>query len=454
MRCSRGLHRIRRQFAHVQIATACAKGRYQVKSSNPVIRGLRASPALLLAWIAPHAPALEMAVATSDEIFTDGFEPAGVAIPLTSPQADFLYTARVTIGDQNFALSIDTGSTTLGVAGATCAGGCTGVTPLYSPSASAHSTGHTASTTYADNSGWSGNVFSDTVGLDNGSPSVSLDLVEITHAKSFFVDGNEYQGILGLGPQQNAEPNTTAYLPALVAAGVDNVFAFDLCDNTGADAGTMWLGGDGGVTSVQYTPLVPISNNNPFYAINVDALSLGNTNIVTNASSTFEEPVLDTGTSLFYVPTSVYQAFKTTLSHSAAFQALFGTSQFDGTDCVTASSMDAQVNSELPLIALSLPNLTSGQPDITIQASALDTYLYYDDDGGGGGGYCLAIQDGGTQDASTFGDAFMQAFHIVIDVTGSRVGFAPRTTCAAPALSRSRHPTQIGPHRPPRLPRP
>jgi aspergillopepsin I len=426
-----------------------------MKSSSLLVRALRARAGWLLlsmlTWIAPQA--LAFADMASDEIFANGFQPVGYAIPLSSPDGpDDLYTAQVTIGNQDFAMDIDTGSTTLGVAGSSCTSGCTGVSPLYTPSASATATGNTASTEYGDGSGWSGSVFSDTVGLGDGSPSVSLDIVEITHATGGFFDvSNDYQGILGLGPQELAEPNTSGYIPVVVSAGLDNIFAFELCDNTGANAGTMWLGGDGSATSAQHTPLVPIDDNNPFYAINVDALSLGGATIVTSASSTFQQPVLDTGTSLFYVPTSVYTEFKAVLEASAEFKAVFGSNVISGSGCVTdASVTDAQVESGLPPIMLSLPNVTSGQPDVTIQASALDTYLY----NAGGGGYCLAIQDGGTTDPSTFGDAFMQAFHIVIDVTGGRVGFAPPTSCVPPAMRRIRHPAKNGPHRPPRAGRP
>jgi hypothetical protein len=375
---------------------------------------------------------------------------AGAAIPLASPDgADFEYTAQVTVGNQTFAMSIDTGSTTIGLAGSGCSG-CTAVSPLYAPSSSAMATGKKATTSYEDGSGWSGPIYADSVGLGNGTPSVSLDLVQITKANMFFDGENDYQGILGLGPQGNAENGTTAYLPAVLTGGLANIFAFQLCDTTGANAGTMWLGGGGSAGPLTYTPMVPITNNNPYYAFNVNAVSLGTTSVVTNAAATFEQPVLDTGTSLFYVPTSVFNAFQTALVASSGFAAVFGSKTFatKGQDegCVTdASVTDAQVESMLPPIVLSLPNMTSGQPDVTIQASALDTYLY----NGGGGSYCLAIQDGGTQDPSTFGDAFMQAFVTVVDIQSSRIGFAP-TGCAVPEHLQHRHPAKKGPHRPQR----
>lgn len=362
---------------------------------------------------------------------------------------------KVTVGSQTVTMSIDTGSTTAAIAGTGCSG-CTGASPLYTPSSTAKATGQQGFSQYEDGSGWSGPIYADQVGLGNGSPSVSVDLVEITKATGGFFDGqNDYQGILGLGPAGNAVTGTTGYMPTVMGAGVTNVFALELCDNTGSNAGTLWLGGDGSPGStLVYTPLVAISDNNPYYAINVDGMSLGGTSIVTNASSTFQQPVLDTGTSLFYVPTSVFNAFQTALEASSGFKALFGSNTFatSGQDegCVTdASVTDAQVESMLPALTLSLPSTTSGQPDVTIQASALDTYLY----DGGGGQRCLAIQDGGTQDPSTFGDAFLQAFVTIVDLKGGRVGFSP-TGCVTQQVRRARHPARSGPHRSPRLAQP
>jgi Eukaryotic aspartyl protease len=385
---------------------------------------------------------------------------SGYAIPLTAPDgADFEYTAQVTVGGQTFAMQIDTGSTSAAVAGTGCTG-CTSVSPLYTPSSSAMATGKNASSMYEDGSGWSGPIYSDTVTLGNGSPSVSLDLAEITKASdgannAFFSGNNDYQGILGLGPSGNAVAGTTGYMPAVMSAGVANIFAFELCDSMGTGAGTMWLGGDGSPGSpLVYTPLLAVSDNNPYYAINVDGMSLGGTSIVTGASSTFAQPVLDTGTSLFYVPTSVFDAFESALESSSGFKTLFGSNTFatsgQNAGCVTdASVTDAQVESTLPALTLSLPNATSGQPDVTIQASSLDTYLY----DGGGGQFCLAIQDGGTQDPSTFGDAFLQGFHTIVDLTGGRVGFAS-TGCVAPQFRRARHLVEKAPHRGPRPARP
>jgi hypothetical protein len=284
------------------------------------------------------------------------------------------------------------------------------------------------------------------VSLGNGSPSVPLDIVDITSQQMFFQGGNTEQGILGLGPNLNAVPGTDGYIPTVMGAGVAQIFALQLCDGMGADQGTMWLGGAGpSGAALVYTPLIPIGGQNAFYAINVDGMSLGGTSVVSNAAATFAEPVLDTGTSLFYVPTSVFQSFQTTLAASSGFQAVFGSTAFDGNGCVSSSSAtDAAVEAMLPTLSLSLPAMGGGS-DVTIQASSLDTYL----SPAGGGQYCLMIQDGGTQDPSTFGDAFLQAFLTVIDLQGGRVGFA-KTGCATPQIWHARHLTEKAPHRGPR----
>ena len=85
-------------------------------------------------------------------------EPAGIDVPLGSLQA-FSYTLSLQIGSQSFTEIVDTGSTSTGVA----ATGCTGcrVTPLYTPDTAAVDLMMTASTQYADGSGWSGEIYKD-----------------------------------------------------------------------------------------------------------------------------------------------------------------------------------------------------------------------------------------------------------------------------------------------------
>jgi hypothetical protein len=366
------------------------------------------------------------------------------SIPLTTTSDAFFYEAELTIGDQTFAMDVDTGSTTIGVAATTCRS-CTGITPEYSPTTGV-SQGKTAMTMYEDGSGWSGTIYRDTVSLEHGTPSETLDFVSITSQTEFF-EGNAYQGILGLGEPANAEPGTDSYAAFVQASGVSPVMSFELCNT----AGTMWLGGyDAAAASAAptYTPMLAINDDNAFYTINVDDLKLGGTSLGYGTAADFQEPIVDTGTSLFYLPNQIFDAMLSAINASNGLEALFPGQRLTSEGCVQATGVtDAMVDAELPSMSVNLPSVTSGAPDVTVTSSPSRSYLYDNGDGQ----FCIAIAAGGTTDASTLGITFLRGFVTVIDVGNSRVGFAPDTGCATNGGLRVVHPRAWPPTtRPPR----
>ena len=348
-------------------------------------------------------------------------------IPLGTTDDSFVYEVGATIGNQTFEMDLDTGSTTVAVAAASC-GACLGISPLYTPSSTATNEEKTASTQYEDQSAWSGEIYQDTVGLEYGTPDVSLKLAAITEQTQFF-DQNQYQGIFGLGSPQNAEPNTGAYLSLVTAKGVVPVLGFELC----ATSGTMWLGGfDAGDASSapQYTPLLAISDNNPFYAVNVDDLKMGGASLGFESAADFQEPIVDTGTSLLYFPTPVFDALLSAINDSSGFESLFPGQTLTNTEqggCVMGSGVtDAMIDAALPAMSVDFPSATAGAPDFSVTSTPSQSYLYDDGDGL----FCLAIGDGGSTGGATLGVTFIRAFVTVIDLPHNRVGFAPETGCA------------------------
>ncbi|HEY0252422.1 MAG TPA: pepsin-like aspartyl protease, partial [Kofleriaceae bacterium] len=155
-----------------------------------------------------------------------------VAVPLKSIGGG--YTAQLSIGGQPFDVIADTGSSSTGVAAATCAN-CA-VHPLYTPPATAMDLGFPASSQYGQGS-WKGEVFEDAAAMAS-LPGVPLDFASITSQTGFF-QGPLFQGILGLGPDGLLLPHTTSYISKLFAAGMTQELAFQMCP----DDGTMWLGG-------------------------------------------------------------------------------------------------------------------------------------------------------------------------------------------------------------------
>jgi len=116
----------------------------------------------------------------------------------------------VTIGQgaaaQTFELVVDTGSSTLAVAGNTCTTGCTNVSPRYLQSThqanGAVNTMGTISSTYYDGTSWNATIWEDTVTVGTASlPDMKIGI--ITSAGGYFrtdCNGDQpppNQGIMG-----------------------------------------------------------------------------------------------------------------------------------------------------------------------------------------------------------------------------------------------------------------
>ncbi len=351
------------------------------------------------------------------------------AIPLSTPDGTY-YTAQVTVGDQIFAMDIDTGSATSAVAGQGCTScAAAGVSPTYQPSATATDLQKKASTVYGDGSMLNGEIFQDTVALGHGMPTVQLDLMSIQSERQFF-RSEQFQGILGLGSTLLELRGTDTYFALETADGVSPVLAFELC----AKNGTMWLGGFDATAAgspVQYTPLLPIGRNNAFYAINVDDVLMGGTSLQLQTAD-FESPILDTGTSLFYVPAKVFNAILSAINASSGFTSLFGRTVLRANGCVQANGATADaVDAALPAMAMMLPSTNAGAPDFTLTLSPTQSYLMDT----GQGQFCLAMGDGGAMQGAILGDAFLSSFVTVIDRQNGQVGFAPDLGCGS-ALGR------------------
>jgi len=358
----------------------------------------------------------------------DDSGPVGVALPLTSPDGSF-YLANLTIASQTFKMDIDSGSTTTAVAESACTT-CTGVTPLYAPGAGAVDTHRTASTMYPDGSGWMGEVYTDKIGLGSGTPDVSVSFAGITTQDMFFTDSS-YEGILGLGPKFLLETGTTSYLDAVTKAGTVPVMGFEMCGTTG----TMWLGGfDSAATSaaMQYTPMVPITNDQPFYALTIDDVALGGTSLGIAKAMYVEHdaqtqaiyyPIVDTGTSLAYLPTAAVNKLLSQVSGASGFSTLF-TAAFDSNGCVTAKAgvTAGTIDAMLPSMSISFPSASGA--DIVLTSSATSSYMF----DVGSSMFCFAIGDDGGFGA-VLGDTFMRGFVSVIDVQNNQIGFAADSGC-------------------------
>ena len=363
--------------------------------------------------------------------------PAAFPIVTLSGCAASGYTAPVAIGTQSFDLVADSGSTTLGVASTGCTS-CTGVSPLYSPGMTAMDLGTTASSTYGDGSGWSGEVFSDLASLSGAGTSVRMGFAAIHNdVGGFFHQATcnlgsvsvPYQGIVGLGgPGLLVGTGTDSYLDKLALLGTfADVFSVRLC----ALGGTLWLGGYDGTaaaTPPSYTPMVGGSS--------LDEVTLSGVGVGASSAAVNQNAIVDTGTTAMALPTAAFNLIANAVGAVPTFTQNFsgGSSWFTSGLCSTPAQglTKGQLDSGLPMLELTFPS--SPSTTFTIDLPATDSYLLQETDSGGNTYYCSGIEPNGGGTLTIIGANALHSLLTVFDRENNRIGFAPSQGC--PVMSK------------------
>jgi len=346
--------------------------------------------------------------------------PPPTAYPLNNEQNSAI-TVNITVGGtQTFDVVLDTGSTTLALAGAGCSN-CTDVTPLYAPGATAMDLHATSSSEYGDGTSWDAEDYSDQVAV-TGDTAVTMKLADITSQNGFFRADEPAEGILGFGSPQLAIVGTDSYIANRVAAGLSGIFAVQICPENG----TLWFGGADKtheVSDEQYTAFEPITDDQPFYLINVTAGAIGGTSVNLSGMA-----VTDTGTTDILVPTAVANAMVSAITSSDGYKSIFGAEPWPTLECsLSTSSSRNDIDAALPPLTITLNDL-DGKP-FTLSLPATSSYLLQD-----GSTYCADIAGADIDGAPPIilGDAFLRSFITVFDPTDSKIGFAPQQNCTFP----------------------
>ena len=341
----------------------------------------------------------------------NGNQSGMVAIPLVGLGGG--YTAKLQFGTQLFDVIVDTGSTSTGVAASTCTN-CA-VQPEYLTTAAVDQ--HQTATSQYGSGSWKGEVFEDSATMGGRQP-VMLDFASITSQTNFF-QGPGFQGILGLGPDGLLLPHTTSYLTKLIAAGMTAEVAFQLCP----DSGTMWLGGHDAAAATAPPSFTPMLSSAPYYMVGVGGASVNGGAALTGAD--FGPTIIDTGTTLTFVPTAVETAIVSGVSGSSGYTQVFGSQALSDGACLNTTMTSTQIDAALPPFSLSFAGATA------ISIPATRSYLFDQ----GGGQYCFTFSDssalfGSAQKVSLFGNTLLAGMLTVVDVANHQIGFAPQNGCA------------------------
>ncbi|KAJ7478004.1 putative cathepsin E [Mycena galericulata] len=308
----------------------------------------------------------------------------------------FSYIAEVVVGSQTFDLIVDTGSSNTWV----------GATTKFTAGSTGKSTGDSVSVSYGSGS-FSGTEYTDTVSI-NGN-TVTKQSIGVAKSSTGFTGTD---GIVGFGPEELTEDTVSGvtevptFLQNLESQGVisENVLGVSFAPPSGSSSedtnGELTFGGvdDSAFTGdITYTTRV-----SPYWGVSVSKFAFGSTSLGTTTAS----GIVDTGTTLLYVPTAVYNKFLT---------AAKGTLDSDS----GLVKFTKKPTSDFSFVV-------GGTTYTLTPTQYLIPSAQYSNWGISGSDFYTFINDGGSTSPNTIlGQTFLEFFYSVFDTTNNRVGLAP-----------------------------
>lgn len=317
----------------------------------------------------------------------------------TVTNEDVSYVAAVTIGGSTYNLIVDTGSSNTWC----------GAQNSCEPSSTGRDTGNSVSVSYGSGS-FSGEEYIDSVSF--GGLTVQSQSVGAASSSSGF---NGVDGILGVGPTdltQGTVQNTGSvptFMDNLYNQGSisTEVLGVSFRPESGSDNndanGELTLGGTDSSRysgSISYFPKLTSGSASPYWGISVSKFSYGSRNLGSTNNA-----IVDTGTTLIYIPTSAYNSF------------------LSATGGTTDSSSGLSSFKTKPTANF---GITFGSKTLTLTPSQyLVPQAQYGAFGLSNGKYYSWINDGGNSGVnSIIGQKFLENYYSVYDTTNSRIGFA------------------------------
>ncbi|KAK1252236.1 hypothetical protein MKX08_003423 [Trichoderma sp. CBMAI-0020] len=311
---------------------------------------------------------------------------------------DVSYVAQVTIGDGTYSLIVDTGSSNLWC----------GAQSQCEPSSTGQSTGASVQVGYGSGS-FSGTEYTDNVSF--GGLTVQGQSVGAADQASGF---NGVDGIIGFGPVDltantvDGADQVPTFMDNLYSQGsiASEVLGVSFRPESGSDSddtnGELTLGGTDSSKysgSITYFNTLQSGQAASYWGISIASFAYGSTTLASSATG-----IVDTGTTLIYIPTKAYNKLLSAAGGSADQSGL------------TAFSSKPTANF----------NIKFGSSTFSLTpAQYLVPTAQYDEFGLSQGQYYAFFADGGSSGVDTIiGQKFLENYYSVFDTTNSRIGFA------------------------------
>jgi beta-site APP-cleaving enzyme 1 (memapsin 2) len=349
------------------------------------------------------------------------------------------YYIEVAIGEppQMINVLIDTGSSNFAVAAAPHFS----IDTFFNVSCSQtlKNLGTTVNVPYTQGS-WSGFLGSDIVRLVS-MPNISrvqANIAFIRESTNFFINGSNWQGILGLAYSELARPDASVkpFFDSLTAqAQIANIFSLQLCGQTfntsDIMAGTLVFGGVDHSLYVGDLAYVPLRREWYYEVVivdlAVDAISLG----LDCKEYNFDKTIVDSGTTNLRLPTRVYSALLAALKLQTT-TVVIPDSFWQGSDllCWPQGYMPWH---KFPMLTIALA--ASSNETVNLVVAPQQYLRRISDSEQADGGFvtrpdmdCFRLSMAPSETGTVIGAVIMEGYYTVFDRENRRLGFG-QTSC-------------------------
>jgi len=313
------------------------------------------------------------------------------------------YIASVKVGSQTFNLIVDTGSSNTWV----------GADTKFSAGSTAKSTGKSVSVSYGSGS-FKGTEYTDTVTV--GSSTVSQQSIGVASDATGFTG---VDGIIGFGPvdltQNTVSGSTTVptFMDNLLSTGAisTEILGVSFAPESGSDNddanGALTFGGTDSSKfsgSITYAPKSTNTNVGPYWGVDVASVGYDSTSLTSSSTSA----IVDTGTTLIYIPSDAYAKFLSTTGGKA--DATTGLTKFTKAPTGTITFKIAGASLNLTPAQYLVPKAQYSNFGI----SGSESYSWINSGGDSGVDFII-------------GQKFLENYYTVFDTTNSQIGFATST---------------------------
>jgi hypothetical protein len=199
----------------------------------------------------------------------------------------------------------------------------------------------------------------------------------------------------------------------------------------------MWIGGVDSGAEASAPAITPMNSLFPAYAVTVDHMAVGSGSAIGSASE-FGPTIIDTGTSISFIPTKALASVTSAIQTSAGFKSVFGSpalTDMTTMGCVTTAMTGAQIDKALPPLHVAFPD-GNGSDSPYVDLPATKAYLVSAGASvGGQNAWCYALQDssaltgGQALTLSLFGDSLLNSYLAVFDIAKHQMQFAASKGC-------------------------